>query len=115
MEFPLEEAAFAMVLHRLLDPGSKRATHRWLNTVYRPQFESLQLHRLYRTLGYLAQGKGSVERALFARNRGLFSLVVDLILFDTTMVHFEGQGPEGMACFGRPSNYPDCVKVLVGL
>jgi transposase len=30
-------------------------------------------------------------------------------------VHFEGQGPEGLATFARPGNYPDCVKVLLGL
>ena len=28
VDFPVEGAACAMVLHRLLDPGSKRATHR---------------------------------------------------------------------------------------
>ena len=42
--FVLEEAVFAMVLHRLLGPGSERATHRWLETVYREGFESLELH-----------------------------------------------------------------------
>jgi transposase len=37
------------------------------------------------------------------------------VLFDTTLVHFEGQGPEGLATMSRPGNYPECVKVLVGL
>ena len=36
-------------------------------------------------------------------------------MFDTTLVHFEGKGPEGLADRARPGNYPDCVKVLVGL
>jgi transposase len=40
---------------------------------------------------------------------------VDLVLFDTTLVHFEGRGPEGLATHARPGNYPDCVKVLLGL
>jgi len=115
VQFSLDEAAFAMVLHRLLDPGSKRATHQWLETVYRPEFEPLELQHLYRALAHLVQGKEALEEALFARNRDLFSLQVDLVLFDTTLVHFEGQGPEGLAAFGRPGNYPDCVKVLVGL
>ena len=115
VKFSVDEAAFAMVLHRLLDPGSKRATHRWLEAVYRPEFESLELQHLYRCLDHLVAGKGKVEEALFARNRDLFSLGVDLVLFDTTLVHFEGQGPEELAAFGRPGNYPDCVKVLVGL
>jgi len=75
----------------------------------RPSWNSL------RALGYLVKGKDSIEQALFARGRDLFSLEVDLVLFDTTLVHFEGRGPEGLACLGRPGNYPECVKVLVGL
>jgi transposase len=116
VQFSLEEAAFAMVLHRILDPGSKRRTYKWMHkAVYRPQFEAIELHHLYRALGYLLKGKDSIEQSLFARGRDLFSLEVDVVLFDTTLVHFEGQGPEGLATMGRPGNYPDCVKVLVGL
>lgn len=115
VRFSIDEAVFAMALHRLLDPGSKRATCRWLETVYRPEFESLELQHLYRALNHLAKGKEVLEDALFSRNRDLFSLDVDLVLFDTTLVHFEGQGPEDLATRARPGNYPDCVKVLVGL
>jgi transposase len=115
VQFSVDEAAFAMALHRLLDPGSKRATCQWLETVYWPEFESLELHHLYRALDHLVKGKEALEEALFGRNRDLFSLEVDLVLFDTTLVHFEGQGPEGLATRARPGNYPDCVKVLVGL
>ncbi len=115
VQFSIDEAAFAMALHRLLDPGSKRATYQWLETVYGPEFESLELQHLYRALDHLVKGKESLEEALFSRNRDLFSLEVDLVLFDTTLVHFEGQGPEGLATRARPGNYPDCVKVLVGL
>lgn len=115
VQFAVEEAVFAMVLHRLLEPGSKRATHRWLSTVYRPKLEKLELHHLYRALDHLVEGKEALEEMLYARNRDLFSLEVDLVLFDTTLVHFEGQGPEGLAAIGRPGNYRDCVKVLVGL
>ena len=115
IQYSIDEAVFAMVLHRLLDPGSKRATHQWLETVYRPQVETLQLQHLYRALDPLLSGKEKIEEALFTRNSNLFSLNVDLVLFDTTLVHFEGRGPEGLATMARPGNYPDCVKVLVGL
>ena len=115
IRFSLDEAVFAMVLHRLLDPGSKRATHQWLETVYRPQFETLQLQHLYRALDPLLSGKEKIEEALFIRNSNLFSLNVDLVLFDTTLVHFEGRGPEDLATMARPGNYPDSAKVLVGL
>jgi hypothetical protein len=115
IQYPLDEAVFAMVLHRLLDPGSKRATHQWLENVYRPQFEALQLQHLYRALDPLLEIKDKIEESLFVRNSNLFSLNADLVLFDTTLVHFEGKGPEGLADRARPGNYPDCVKVLVGL
>jgi transposase len=104
------------VLHRLLDPDSKRATFHWLDTVYWPsQFQSLQLQHLYRALDPLLAGKEKIEEALFTRNRNLFALSVDLVLFDTTLVHFEGRGPGDLAAWSRPGNYPDHVKVLVGL
>ena len=115
IRFSLDEAAFALVLHRLVDPGSKRSTRQWLSTVYRPQFDGLELQHLYRTLDHLVRGKERLEEMLFARSRDLFSLAVDVVLFDTTLVHFQGRGPEGLAAFGRPGDYPDCVKVLVGL
>ena len=115
IRFSLDEAVFALVLHRLVDPGSKRSTHQWLSTVYRPQFEGLELHHLYRSLDHLVRGKERLEEMLFARGRDLFSLEVDLVLFDTTLVHFQGHGPESLAAFGRPGDYPDCVKLLVGL
>jgi len=115
VQFSIDEAVFAMVLHRLLEPGSKRATHQWLETVHRPEFEALSLKHLYRALDRLLSGKEKIEEALFARDRDLFSLDMDLVLFDTTLVHFEGRGPEGLATTSRPGNYPDCVKVLVGL
>jgi len=102
VQFSIDESVFAMALHRLLDPGSKRATYQWLETVYRPEFESLELQHLYRALGSLVRGKESIEEALFTRNRDLFSLGVDLVLFDTTLVHFEGRGPEGLANPGPP-------------
>jgi hypothetical protein len=116
VQFSLDEATFAMVLHRIMDPGSKRRTYAWMHkAVYRPELETIELHHLYRALSYLVKGKDDIEQALFTRGRDLFSLEVDLVLFDTTLVHFEGQGPEGLATMGRPGNYPECVKVLVGL
>jgi len=93
--FSLDEAAFALLLHHLLNPGSKRSTHQWLPTVYRPQFHALELHHLYRALDHLARGKERLEEMLFARGRDLFPPQVDLALLDTTLVHFQGQGPEG--------------------
>jgi len=39
---------------------------------------------LYRALDFLDEHSWTVEEALFMRSRDLFSLEVDLVLFDTT-------------------------------
>lgn len=116
VKFLVDEAAFAMVLHRLLDPGGKRSTYRWLKTMYRSEFDSLELHDLYRTLDYLVEGKENIEEGLVSRNRDLFSLNLDLMLFDPASIYFEGQGPEGLVEYGYSREHrPDRVQVILGL
>ncbi|MGI9951971.1 hypothetical protein V3F56_06360 [Moorellaceae bacterium AZ2] len=71
IETDFEEATFAMVLNRVCDPMSKLATREWMKTVYRSEWEELELHHLYRALdflidqrdrgGSLPQGVGSVQ------------------------------------------------------
>jgi transposase len=62
------------------------------------------------------QGKEKIEEGLFARNRDLFSLELDLMLFDTTSIYFEGQSPEGLAEYGYSREHrPDRVQVVLGL
>lgn len=117
LEFPVEEAVFGMVLNRLLSPDSKLGAYGWLKReVYRPEFESLELHHLYRALDFLDEHKGMVEEALFLNHRCLFGLDVDLVFFDTTSTYFEGRGPEGLAELGYSRDRrPDRVQVVVGL
>lgn len=117
VEFPVEEAVFGMVLNRLLGPDSKLGAYEWLKReVYRPEFEGLELHHLYRALDFLDGYKGLVEEALFLKDRYLFGLDVDLVFFDTTSTYFEGRGPEGLAELGYSRDRrSDRVQVVVGL
>jgi len=80
----VEDGLLAMVTNRLVDPRSKMSTHRWLQGVYAPEWERLELSHLYRALDFLDEHIRTVEEALFMRSRDLFSLEVDLVLFDTT-------------------------------
>ena len=50
-----------MVTNRLLDPRSKLSTYRWLNTVYAPKWEKLELSHLYRTLDFLCDNIKEIE------------------------------------------------------
>jgi transposase len=115
--FSADEAAFAMVLHRLDDPGSKRELYRhWLKTVYRPAFDELQPQHFYRTLDLLAENKERIETALFEKARDLFTLDLDLVLWDTTSTYFEGNGPDEIGAFGLSKDHrPDRVQVMVGV
>ena len=89
-----------MVLNRVMDPHSKRGSHEWRDTVYRPESESLELHHLYRALDVLHEVGPRLEEKLFDRVRDMFQLDLTLMLFDTTSAHFEGDGPEGVADYG---------------
>src|SRR5690606_29727831 len=54
LAFDVAEAVFVMVINRLTDPASKRGlVHRWLEGIYRPEAERLQLHHFYRALDEL--------------------------------------------------------------
>jgi len=112
----VEEAVFAMVLNRLSDPASKLGVSRWKETVYRPEFERLELHHFYRALDFLAEHKEEIEERLFERVRDLFNLELDLVFWDTTSTYFEGRGAEGFCEYGFSRDHrPDRVQVILGL
>jgi transposase len=92
-------AVYLMVLHRLVDPGSKCAAFRFAGDVYGAPFEGLGLHDLYRALDELAEAKEVVEKGWYARHRDLFT-EADLLYFDTTTTYVEGSRPEELAAFG---------------
>jgi len=92
-------AVYLMVLHRLVDPGSKCAAFRFADDVYGAPFEGLELHDLYRSLDQLAEAKEAVEKGWFAGHRDLFT-DTDLLYFDTTSTYVEGSRPEELAAFG---------------
>jgi len=116
VETDFEEATFAMVLNRLLDPMSKLRVSEWVKTIYRPEWEKLELHHFYRALDFLVEHKAEIEQALYARVWDLFSLNLDLVLWDTTSTYFEGRAAEGFAEFGfSKDKRPDRVQIMIGV
>lgn len=116
IEFDVDAAVFAMVLNRLTDPCSKLGVSRWMDTVYCPLFQDLELHCLYRALDFLAEYKEVIEERLFERVRDLFHLKLDVMFWDTTSTYFEGAGPEGLARFGHSKDArPDKLQLVLGL
>ena len=130
-ESALERAVFLTVLHRLFAPGSDRAADKWKDSYQIEGCEDLQLHHLYRAMGWLGEelpgreqagrtpfaprcNKDLIEEALFARRRDLFT-GLQLIFFDTTSIYFEGQGGETIGQRGYSKDHrPDLKQMIVG-
>jgi Transposase DDE domain len=130
-EFAIERAVFLTVLHRLFDPGSDRAADKWKDGYQIEGCEDLQLHHLYRAMGWLGDelpgteqadktpfaprcNKDLIEEALFARRRDLFTQL-QLVFFDTTSIYFEGQGGETIGQRGHSKDHrPDLKQMIVG-
>ena len=126
--FSLERAIFLTVLHRLFDPGSDRAAERWKEDFHIRGTEGIELHHLYRAMGWLGEQsirlghdarslrcrKDLIEEELFLRNRDLFS-ELELVFFDTTSLYFEGQGGESLGRYGHSKDHrPDLKQMVVG-
>ena len=58
-EFAVERAVFMTVLHRLLAPGSDRAAERWKENYVLEGVDKLELHHLYRAMGFRFDPSGA--------------------------------------------------------
>ncbi|MEW6048618.1 MAG: IS1634 family transposase [Bacillota bacterium] len=117
VSFELPEAIFALVLNRLMDPGSRKSlVEEWLPTVWEPRFGGLALHHFYRALTYAHRFHHRVEDFLFARFTDLFHQELELVLWDTTSVRFEGSHPTRLARFGKAKDRrSDRRQMVVGV
>lgn len=90
--FAVERALFAMVANRACAPCSKLYCYaQWLAEEVRIEgTEGLELHQLYRAMDLLEANKEKIEEAIYFRLADLFNLDVELIFYDTTSLHFEG-------------------------
>lgn len=114
--FDFERAVFAIVLQRILDPGSDRAGSKWIDTVFARGFEDLRLSHFYKTVGILWKKKAEIEKALYYKGLDLFNQPLDLVFFDTSTLYFEGRGPEGLAKIGKSKDHRyDHTQVVIGI
>ena len=127
--FDVERAVFMTVLHRLTVSGSDRSAMRWRRDQDIEGVDGLDLHHMYRAMGWLGEPldasepcgpaprrtKDLVEEALFARRRDLFTNL-DLVFFDTTSLHFTGLGGETLGRFGKSKDgRGDCRQMVLGM
>jgi transposase len=118
--FDLRNAVFTMAAARFVKPGSKLKVYdHWLERLYPEMVDAgLQLHQLYRALDILSEHKDEIEKALFFRGRDLFSLDVDVVLYDLTTLRFESTRTDlgKLRQFGySKERRNDCTQVVFGL
>lgn len=130
--FPVERAIYLTVLHRLSVSGSDRAAEKWQEGYRIEGIEGLDLHHLYRAMGWLGEGlpegqqqgatpyasrctKDEIEEGIYQRRRGLFE-DLSLVFFDTTSMYFEGNGGQELGAYGHSKDHrPDLRQMVVGM
>ena len=127
-EFDIERALFLTVLHRLMISGSDRSCEKWRRDYRIEGINELDLHHLYRAMGFLGEelrdqadagpfsprcNKDRVEENMFFARRNLLS-ELELVFFDTTSIYFEGRGGNiGERGFSK-DHRPDLKQMVVG-
>ncbi len=128
--FDVERAIFLSVLHRLMASGSDRFCDRWRRDYSVRGADTIELHHLYRAMGFLGEEiddqnsatsfsprctKDVIEERLFLLNRHLYS-GLDLVFFDTTSIYFEGAGGQRIGQRGFSKDHrPDLNQMVVGV
>jgi len=78
----------------------------------------IALHHIYRSLDILADNKDQIESYLYCYKKDLFSLHVDVVLYDLTTLRFESTVHEEgtLRQFGySKERRSDCTQVVLGL
>lgn len=114
--FDVERVAFALALQRLCAPGSDLSGISWLQTVEGHGFDRIELQHLYRATGFLADVRDGLEKALFMRDRDLFSRQIDLVFIDTTSTYIYRDDETLLRKRGYSRDrMPDCPQVVICL
>jgi hypothetical protein len=120
--FDVERAIYLTVLHRLMVSGSDRHAHDWRRRLRVPGSEALTLDDAYKAMAWLgevtADGRpmtDAVEEALYRHRRPPLG-EPSVAFFDTTSLHFEGQGGATLGRRGFSKDFrPQLHQVVLGI
>lgn len=116
---PVEQALFALVANRALNPSSKMAVEKWANNdVYLGHDDKIQLQHLYRSMDLLLEHQDDIQKEVFWSTATLLNLTVDIVFFDTTNTYFEidDPGDSELKAFGKSKHKRDDLpQVTIGL
>ena len=120
LQFDFCKVVFTQICSRFIKPVSKLALYdHWLERLYPVMIDhNTALHHIYRSLDILAESKEQIESYLYAYQKDLFSLNVDVVLYDLTTLRFESTVHEegSLRQFGYSKEMrTDCTQVILGL
>jgi transposase len=116
----IQKVLFTLIVSRFIKPVSKLALHdRWLERLYPEMVDhDLPLQHIYRSLDLLATHKEEIEQSLYRFKKDLFSIQVDVVLYDLTTLRFESTREDlgELRKYGYSKEMrTDCTQVVFGL
>jgi transposase len=116
----IRKVLFTLIASRFVKPVSKLALHdRWLERFYPEMVDhDLPLQHIYRSLDLMATHKQEIEQALYRYKKDLFSIQVDVVLYDLTTLRFESTREDlgVLRKYGYSKEMrSDCTQVVFGL
>lgn len=112
-----------LIIGRMVHPSSERQTHLWAQQVsgladlLETDFQHLSLNTLYEVSDKIHEHQQAIESYLAAKERDLFALKEQIILYDLTNTYFEGRAlGNPKAKFGNSKEKrSDCRLVTLGM
>ena len=119
----MSAAAIGSIIARMAQPGSERATRRWLGErsalgeLLGVEFATFGPMRLYRASDALMAHRQAIEHHLFDRAMDLFDLHPTVTLYDLSNTYFEGEArrqPKALRGHSKDKR-TDCPLLTLGL
>jgi transposase len=120
LKFDFQKTVFTQICSRFVKPVSKLSLYdNWLSRMYPEMIDSaIELQHIYRSLDILALHKEDIEKFLYTWKKNLFSIKVDVVLYDLTTLRFEStrEDLDKYRRFGYSKEMrTDCTQVVLGL
>jgi transposase len=120
VKFDLKKVLFTLITSRFVKPVSKLALYdRWIEKFYPVMVDhDIALQHIYRSLDIMAGHKEQIEQSLYEYKKDLFSINVDIVLYDLTTLRFESTREDlgELRKFGYSKEMrTDCTQIVFGL
>jgi len=120
LQFDFEKVIFTQLCSRFIKPVSKLSLYdNWIEKMYPEMVDhQVELQHIYRSLDILANHKEEIEKFLYQWEKDLFSINVDVVLYDLTTLRFESTREDmgELRKFGYSKEMrTDCTQVVLGL